>query len=238
MDKVLIAEDNATFLTILKAGLERHEGRFEIITAKDGEEAIKVLERESISLLVTDLRMPKIHGLDLLAYMNQAHPGIPCIVITAHGTPQIKEMLQEDVLHYIEKPFKAEDLARLIIPALDRGSRTSDRDVPDGSLKGISIASFLQMIEMEEKTCIFEITAPKGEKGFFYFENGELHDALYGKLVGKEAALKMIPLKKVLIRFRKQPKRKITRRIEEQLMGLIMEAMKLKDEASVTQGEQ
>ncbi len=231
MDTVLIAEDNATFMKILRAGLRKYEDKFEIITAKDGQEAIEVLGQQPISLLVTDLRMPKVDGLTLLAYVNENHPKMPCIVMTAHGTPQMKERLQRDVLHYVEKPFKAEELAQTIVATLNRDVSLPDADIPDGALKGISIASFLQMIEMEEKTCLLEIDTPKG-KGFFYFHEGELHDAIWGHLKGLEAALKMIPMENAKIRFRNPPKRKVKKRIKIRLMALIMEAMKTKDEFS------
>lgn len=226
MDKVLIAEDNPVLAKILKAGLKKYEDKFETITVKDGEEAINVLRLEQITLLITDLQMPKIDGLSLLAHMNENHPEIPCIVMTAHGTKQIKEKLQQDVLNFIEKPFEIDDLVRAIIPALDK-------DAPLGSLNGISIANFLQMIEMEQKTCLFEVNSQEG-KGFFYFEDGVLYDAVFGDIKGLEAALKLIPMENVKIRFKNvsRSKKKIARRIKNELMTVIMEAMRLKDESS------
>jgi hypothetical protein len=143
----------------------------------------------------------------------------------------VKERLQRDVLHYVEKPFKAEDLAQTIVATLNRDVSLADSDIPDGALKGISIASFLQMIEMEQKTCLLEIDTPHG-KGFFYFHEGELYDAIWDHLKGLEAALTMIPKENVKIRFRNPPKRKVKRRINIRLMALIMEAMRNKDDFS------
>jgi CheY-like chemotaxis protein/predicted regulator of Ras-like GTPase activity (Roadblock/LC7/MglB family) len=228
MEKVLIAEDNPVLIKILKAGLKNYAGNFETLTAKDGEEAMQILEREPIALLVTDLQMPKVDGFSLLAYMKENHPEIPCIVMTAHGTPQLKEKLQQDVLSFIEKPFEIKDLAQTIIPALDRKS-------PDGSLQGISIASFLQMIEMEEKTCLFEVDSPEEGKGYFYFEKGILYDAVHGNVKGLEAAMQLIPMENAKISFKNvaKGKRKIARRIEKELIPVIMEAMRLKDESNI-----
>jgi CheY-like chemotaxis protein/predicted regulator of Ras-like GTPase activity (Roadblock/LC7/MglB family) len=213
-------------LKILQAGLKKYSDKFETVTATDGEEAIKVLKREPISLLVTDLQMPRIDGLSLLAYMNDHHPEVPCIVMTAHGTQQIKEKLQQDVLSFIEKPFEIDDLIQAILPALDRD------DVPVGSINGISIASFMQMIEMEQKTCLLEVESPNDGKGYFYFEDGILYDSVYGNNKGLDAALRLIPLESAKIRFKNvaKSKRKFARRIEADLMSVIMEAMRLKDE--------
>lgn len=226
MDKVLIVEDNPDLLKTLKMGMEKYNDKFETIAARDGAEAIAFLKRIDIDLLVTDLQMPRIDGLSLLAFMKKKRPGIPCIVMTAHATAQIREKIQKNVLKFIEKPFQLDDLAKVIIPALNR-------DVPGGSLEGISIANFMQMIEMEQQTCIFEVEAPEEGKGSFYFEEGVLFDAVYGDMKGLKAALKLIPLEDVKIRFKNFPKgaKKIPRRIKEDSMNVIMEAMRLKDES-------
>ncbi len=226
MDKVLIVEDNPDLLKTLKRGMVKYNDKFETVAARDGAEAIAVLKKIDIALLVTDIKMPRIDGLSLLAFMKKKRPGIPCIVMTAHGTAQIRKKIQKDVLRFIEKPFVLDDLVKVIIPALNR-------DAPGGSLDGISISNFMQMIEMEQQTCIFEVESPEVRKGYFYFEEGVLFDAVYGDIKGVEAALKLIPLEDVKIRFRNVSKgdKKIPRRIKEDLMTVIMEAMRLKDES-------
>jgi CheY-like chemotaxis protein/predicted regulator of Ras-like GTPase activity (Roadblock/LC7/MglB family) len=226
MDKVLIVEDNPDLLKTLKMGLEKYRDKFETIAARDGAEAITALKKIDISLLVTDIQMPRIDGLSLLAFMKKKRPGIPCIVMSAHATAQIREKIQKNVLRFIEKPFQLDDLVKVIIPALNR-------DASGGSLEGISIANFMQMIEMEQQTCIFEVEAPEEGKGYFYFEEGVLFDATYGDMKGVEAALKLIPLEDAKIHFRNvsKGKKKIPRRIKEDLMNVIMEAMRLKDES-------
>lgn len=231
MPKVLIAEDNPVLTKILKSGMRKHADTFEVVMAKDGEEAIEHLKSEAFDLLVTDLQMPKVDGLGLLAYMNEHHPEIPCIVMTAHGTPQMRQQLPRDVLDFIEKPFEIDQLVRTMRPVLAK-------DTPGGALKGISTANFLQLIEMEQKTCLFEVESPNEKKGYFYFEEGVLFDAVFGDLRGYDAALELIPLENVKIRFRNvvNPKKKIARRIKQDLMAVIMEAMRLKDETDAGTG--
>ena len=226
MDKVLIVEDNPVLLKILQSGLKKYNDRLAAITARDGEEAIEILEKESIALLVTDLQMPKVDGLTLLAYMNDQHPDIPCVVMSAHGTPQIKEKISRDVLRFIEKPFEIDELVDTILPALEE-------DEPAGTLNGISIANFLQMIHMEQKTCLLEIETPDDRKGYFYFEDGVLFDAVYEELIGEEAALAIIPRERAKIRFKNlaKGKKRVSRRINKDLMAVLMDAMRLEDEA-------
>ena len=223
MDTVLIVDDSVMLINYLEESFCKYKDKFNFLWAKDGLEAIEIMKTKTVNLLVTDLQMPRLDGLGLLAYTNKNHPNIPCIVMSAHGTPSIKENLHRDILQFIEKPFTADELAKVIILALKR-------DCPDGSFSGISIISFLQMIEMEQKTCLCEVESPGNPKGFFYFKGGELHHAVYGDLKGKEAAIKMVQIEHPTINFKNPPNRTIPRRINMELTGLILEAARLKDE--------
>lgn len=223
MDTVLIVDDSSMLINYLESSLAKYEDKFTCIFAKDGMEAIEIIKENDISLLVTDLQMPRVDGLGLLAYTHKYHPDIPCIVMSAHGTPAIVENLKSDILHFIEKPFTAEALADIITSALKA-------DSTEGSISGISIGNFLQMIELEQKTCLCEVASPGNPKGFFYFNGGELHHAVYGDLKGEEAAIMMIQIDDPTISFRQTPQRKIPRRINRDLTGLLLEAMKQKDE--------
>ncbi|MBW2192836.1 MAG: response regulator [Deltaproteobacteria bacterium] len=223
MDQVLIVDDSVMLINYLEDALVEYKNKFHSIFAKDGLEAIEILKNKDISLVVTDLQMPKIDGLGLLAYINKYHASIPCIVMSAHGTPSMKETLQPDILQFIEKPFAAEALAEIIIAALKR-------DRPDGSLSGISIPSFLQMIEIEQKTCLFEVESPGNPKGFFYFKGGEMYHAVFGGLKGEEAAMEMMHIDNPTINFKKPPARQIPKKIESELTFLILEASRRKDE--------
>ncbi len=223
MDHVLIVDDSEMLINYLTESFEKYRDMFTYLFAKDGLEAIEILKNNEIALLVTDLQMPKIDGLGLLAYTNRYHPNIPCIVMSAHGTPTIKQTLHKDILQFIEKPFTADALAKAIMAALKRG-------LPDGTLSGISIMSFLQMIEMEQKTCLFEVESPGAPKGFFYFKGGELYHAVCGDLKGTEAAIKMIQMENPTINFKKSPNRSIPKGIDMKLTALILEAVRRKDE--------
>ena len=225
MDKVLIVDDDIKLQKFLKNRLKKYKNEFEVIFADNGVEAIRILGHKYITLLVTDIHMPKLDGMSLLAYINDKHPHIPCIVMTAYPTPELKQKLSDDnIICFFTKPFQLDEFTQAIRQALEE-------DIPDGALKGISVASFLQMIQLEEKTCLFEVNSPTEGKGIFYFKEGIPYDALYNGLKGEEAAFKIIGMDKAEIRFKNLPGKKITRRIKTELMGLIMEATRLKDES-------
>ena len=224
MNKILIAEDDLKLQKFLQARLKKYQNEFEVIFADNGEDAINVLKKKYISLLITDIAMPKVDGMKLLSYINNKFPHIPCIVMSAHMPTGLEEKLSDDnLLRLFQKPFQLDELTQAIRQALEQ-------EVPDGTLKGISVASFLQMIQLEDKTCLFEVYSPGKGKGLFYFKEGIPYDALCGNLKGKDAAYSIIAMDKAEIRFKNLPRKKIARRINSDLTGLIMEAMRLKDE--------
>ena len=225
MEKILIAEDDTKLRNFFRMYFEKYKETFEVIFAGDGEEAIEILNQKYISLVITDILMPKLDGIGLLAYINNKYPHLPCIVVTAHPLEGLEKKLSNDnLIRMFQKPFQLSELTEAILHALKP-------DIPDGVLKGISVASFLQMIQLEEKTCLFEVFSPGKGKGFFYFNEGVLYDAVYGELKGEEAALNLIVMQKAEIRFRNLPQKKLVRRINKELTGLIMEAMRRVDES-------
>ncbi len=226
MKKVLVVEDDFKFQRTLQVRLGKYKDEFEVILANNGEEAIAVIEQREISLVVTDIQMPKVDGLELLAYINENHPNIPCIVITVHAIPEIGEKLLKYALSFLKKPFRMDKLAEAIREGLNPAA-----PAPDGSIKGISVPGFIQVIQMEQKTCLLEIAPDNDEKGFLYFKEGKLYDASYGNLKGEEASLKIIAMDAPGISFGNLPDKNIKRRINTGPMGLIMEAMRLKDES-------
>ena len=225
MHKVLIVEDNAALIKYISIRLLEYKDEFEIITAYNGREAIDVLKKTSIALVVTDLKMPKMDGLALLAFMTRNFPKVPCIVLTAHGTPEIKRRIRNDVLQYIEKPIKADELAQTIRKALNI-------EYHDDSIRVISVANYLQLIEIEQKTGLLEIKSGDNPKGFFYFNKGVLYDAAIGKLRGVDAALKIILFESSKISFKKPPKKKIKQRIHTNLSDLVFQAMSFNKESA------
>ena len=228
MDTVLIAEDDRILLKTLTNVLKKYEDTFEVVCANDGQEAIEILQHRQISLLVTDIQMPNVDGLTLLAYVSKHHPVIPCFVMTAYDTPEIKTKLPKDILHFFPKPFQPDDLGQAILKALKR-------DIPHGSMYGISVVSFLHMIAMEQKTCLFEIDSPSQGKGVLYFEKGVLWDAVCGDSKGEEAALKIITTESAKFSFKHFPEKKITKRIQTDLTHLIEEAIGREDEHNISE---
>ena len=121
MDKVLIVDDDPIFLDRLHDELQKFVGQFEVVTATNGAEALEVLGKERISVLVTDLDMPQMNGLDLLEHMRRHRPQIPCVVMSEPKRPDIKNKAERNsIFGYIAKPIEANALFRLIMEGLER----------------------------------------------------------------------------------------------------------------------
>ena len=128
--RILIVDDEPSIRRVLAAHLKR--AGYEVDTAADGEKATHLLEEESFHLVVTDLKMPGMGGMELLAWVRRNHPGLPVIVITAHGTVDTAvESLKLGAHDYVTKPFDRDELQLVISKAL-RSEEASRRTLhPD-----------------------------------------------------------------------------------------------------------
>lgn len=109
MATVLIADDEANLRKVLRALLSR-DGH-ETICVADGRAAVSALKQGGIDIVITDLKMPKMTGLELLAVVRSHYPGLPVILITAHGTVDTAvSALKNGAFDYITKPFERDEL--------------------------------------------------------------------------------------------------------------------------------
>lgn len=134
--EVLIVDDEEPLLLTIAEGLSIYKKYFNLLTATNGADAVKVLKSSPvIDLVLTDLSMPKMDGFELLAYMNRNYPKIPVILMTAFGTPKIEEIVSSmGIFRYLEKPLDINIIADNIFAALSikSGHMTSrTRDVGD-----------------------------------------------------------------------------------------------------------
>jgi len=110
---ILIVDDENNIRRVLAAMLKR-EG-YEVTTAADGEQALAVLQKASVSVVVTDLVMPRVGGMDLLKRVVSDWPDVPVILITAHGSvDSAVAALKAGAFDYVTKPFDQEELKKVI----------------------------------------------------------------------------------------------------------------------------
>jgi len=117
MNKILVVDDELNMRLVLKTLLSK-EG-YEVVTASDGLEALKVLKNDDVKVIVTDLKMPKLDGMGLLDRVIREYPSTPVIIITAHGTiATAVDALKKGAFDYITKPFEQDELKSIIHKAV------------------------------------------------------------------------------------------------------------------------
>jgi two-component system NtrC family response regulator len=117
MDKILIVDDEKNYPTILGEVI-KEEG-FEPVTAPSGLIALDILRSEPIDLVLTDVMMPGMDGIELLEQIKELDPTLPVMVMTAHGSVErAVEAMQKGAFTYILKPFDNETLVAHITKAI------------------------------------------------------------------------------------------------------------------------
>ena len=112
-DTILIVDDEANMRRVLSA-LLRREG-FKTLEAADGEAALDVLKDQVVDAVLTDLKMPHMNGLELLAESHKQAPGVPVILLTAHGTVgSAVEALKQGAFDFLTKPFEPDDVRQVV----------------------------------------------------------------------------------------------------------------------------
>jgi two-component system response regulator GlrR len=117
MARILIVDDDPALLRLLSLRL-REEGH-EAVPAASGEAALAQLDQALPQLLITDLRMGGMDGLQLFDAVHRRHPLLPVLILTAHGSiPDAVRALQKGVFGYLPKPFEAQELMTEVRRAL------------------------------------------------------------------------------------------------------------------------
>ena len=118
MDTILIVDDEKNYLVVLEA-LLRPEG-YEIITADNAVGAVRLVRESDLNLIITDMKMPGMSGMELLEECKKLIPELPLIMMTAYGTIELAvEAIKKQAFDYITKPFKNEELKLTVIKALE-----------------------------------------------------------------------------------------------------------------------
>lgn len=126
MSHVLIVEDSPTMRALLASALEELDGLVKITEAASGFEALRALPRDRFDLIVTDINMPDINGLELVSFVkqNDAYRSIPLVIVSTEGSDRDREKgLELGADAYLVKPFEPEALCRVARDLLDRAER-------------------------------------------------------------------------------------------------------------------
>ncbi|MFU9122773.1 two-component system response regulator GlrR [Proteus sp. WDL240414] len=124
---LLLVDDDPGLLKLL--GMRLTSEGFHIFTAESGQEALKLLLKEKIDLVISDLRMDEMDGMALFAEIQRQQPGMPVIILTAHGSiPDAVAATQQGVFSFLTKPVDRDALYKAIDEALELVTIVSDEE--------------------------------------------------------------------------------------------------------------
>ncbi len=224
-DSILIVDDDPSLLRLLGKELERYAAFFSVNTAGDGQAALQALARSDISLVICDLRMPGMDGFELIGRIIKQYPDIPVMAMTAHDRPKTRDVVfKTGAVDYIIKPIDGAGLSGRIINILKKRSE-------GGSLRKVSLETYLQLVEMEEQTCTLHITHPSGTKsGVLFFREGRFMEARIGSRRGVDAAYEILSWPGVALSIENSCP--VTEKhIEGELQAILLDAMRSRDES-------
>ncbi|HBQ0620885.1 sensory histidine kinase YfhA [Klebsiella pneumoniae] len=123
--RLLLVDDDPGLLKLL--GMRLVSEGYSVVTAESGPEALRVLGREKVDLVISDLRMDEMDGLQLFSEIQKGYPGMPVIILTAHGSiPDAVAATQQGVFSFLTKPVDKDALYKAIDEALEQRSPATD----------------------------------------------------------------------------------------------------------------
>lgn len=122
---LLLVDDDPGLLKL--RGLRLTSEGYSVVTAESGAEGLRVLNREKVDLVISDLRMDEMDGMQLFAEIQKVQPGMPVIILTAHGSiPDAVAATQQGVFSFLTKPVDKDALYQAIDDALEQSAPATD----------------------------------------------------------------------------------------------------------------
>ncbi|RKZ27311.1 hypothetical protein DRQ26_03260 [bacterium] len=221
MKRILVVDDDVGLLEKFRYLHDRYKKYFELLTAENGKEAVKILGGTEIDLVITGLSMPEMDGFELLAYLNKDYPKIRVIVMADVESQMFKARIKTlGSAICFEKPVDLSALTHKVFTELQINY--------GGEVRCIGLSSFLQMLKLEGKSCTLTIKTGCNT-GLLYLKDGDLIAAETGTLNSEEAACKIIGWDDPVIEIDYTPIKK-EKEINFSLINILIESQRIRDE--------
>lgn len=221
MTRILIVDDEPEHARALSRDFAQLRQDVTVLTSTSGRQATELLQQNGIDLVLTDLRMPEMDGVELMAWIESNRPDVATFTMSAFGTADSQAQLDRlGAIEHFSKPVDAQTVLRRFAETLHHTVR--------GHVQYISLASFLQLLEMERKTCTLTVTSAE-KSGVLAVKDGTLVGARTGELEGQAAAIAIVawPYPNISIARKCQD---VGGSFSSPLGFIVMEAMRVQDE--------
>jgi CheY-like chemotaxis protein len=226
---LLFVDDDVEFLNRIQALFsEMARGRWDVFTAENHAQALALLTKLRVDLVVLDIGMPGMDGIQFLQLLGRTHPGQQVAMLTGVATDEKrKSCLESGAVLFLEKPVTPDGLAN-IFAALDTQAGAQPQGGFRGMMRRVGLQEVLQLECLGRKSSVLEIFTGKMRGRIFICEGAIVHAesgglqgevALYGMLALRGGEFNLLPYS--------EPAR---RSIEGHWESLLMEAARLNDE--------
>ncbi len=221
MNNVLVVDSDQVMLKTLIGLLKNQSGFINIFAATSSRQALELLQKTSIDIVITSIRLPTADGFNLVAKLTRDYPSIKVIIMTEDAHPLLRASIKRipSAIHLDQ----SEDIGMLTKRVF-----TELQIDYGGGVRGINLSSFLQMMELESCTCTLRVTS-KDLIGSLWLKNGELIAAKSPTAEGQDAARDILAWKNVFIDIDYTP-REVKRQISMPLMMVMLESSQHYDE--------
>jgi two-component system response regulator FlrC len=111
--KILIVDDNPNMSSLLVEMLEVFQ--YNAVRATDGQDALDKLDKDNVAMVITDMRMPKMSGMELLKAIKEKQPNLPVVVISGYSVDEEdSDLLRKKADGFLNKPFMMADIEKLL----------------------------------------------------------------------------------------------------------------------------
>jgi predicted regulator of Ras-like GTPase activity (Roadblock/LC7/MglB family)/CheY-like chemotaxis protein len=181
MKRVLVVDDEEDMLWMLQRNLNKGMKDVEILAAKSAEEALAILSDKPANLVITDINMPGMNGLDLLIEINNRFPETGVIIMTAYPSNAYEnKAMMSGSLRFIEKPFDINDVRNIVKEALKA------HEGFQGTVDGVDLIDIVQFNALSRATAALKVTTGDQE-GMIFFKDGAVVHAMCGQETGEVA---------------------------------------------------
>lgn len=229
--QVLFVDDDRAFLQVIRdLFVSWSEDAWQVYCAESADEALGILKTRKIDLIVVDVNMPVLDGIQFIRILNRRYPHLKKAVITGFATEEKRSTcLTEGAELFIEKPRSADGLKSVFTMLCELVSWTPQKGF-QGVLRQVGLYDVIQMECLGRNSSILEIHN-RQIRGRIYIEDGKIVHATAGDTVGHDAFQKLLSLASG--EFQLQPFEPPSERtIEGSWEFLLMEAARVRDETA------
>ncbi len=166
---IMIVDDEIVFVQAIEQFILKMDNQYIIKTAYNGKEALEILENEEIDLVVLDIKMPVMDGIQLLTELHNRNIWLPVIILTSISFEKKEETYRTfGIVEFLKKPIVFGELFLRIRKIL---KIRENKDI----IHGLSLATIMQILEIEKVTGVLTVNFEKGD-GRLFFKDGRLVD--------------------------------------------------------------